>query len=130
MLDLKALDELAAHARAKGVASLTVEAGGWRLAIAFDAPSGQPQPASPAWRATVRAAAFGRLVPRVEAGAHVHHGDIVALLQVGRVYLPVRAPEDGTVTGLLAGAGDLVGYGDAIMELECEPEGPADEQGG
>jgi acetyl-CoA carboxylase biotin carboxyl carrier protein len=55
--------------------------------------------------------------PLAPCGSRMRAGQTVALLQIGALLLPIEAPRDGAVTGLLAQHGALVGYGTEIIEL-------------
>jgi biotin carboxyl carrier protein len=52
------------------------------------------------------------------AGAEVHRGDILLLLEAMKMELPVRAPVDGRVLIVNCRAGDLVQPGALLIELE------------
>ncbi len=58
-----------------------------------------------------------RAAPLAQSGQRVSRGDVVALLCIDALYLPVTAPRDGVIGELLAGPGDLVGYGTALFRL-------------
>ncbi|SDR21530.1 acetyl-CoA carboxylase biotin carboxyl carrier protein [Rhizobiales bacterium GAS113] len=50
-------------------------------------------------------------------GSRVRAGQVLALLQIGALLVPVSAPRDGQVAGVLAAHGALVGYGTKVIEL-------------
>jgi acetyl-CoA carboxylase biotin carboxyl carrier protein len=52
-------------------------------------------------------------------GARVSRGQVLGLLQIGSLLLPVYAPCDGFVTGVLVPHGTAVGYGTPLVELRC-----------
>lgn len=60
-----------------------------------------------------------RGTPLAPCGARIRAGQTVALLQIGALLLPVDAFRDGTVTGLLADDGALVGFGTEIIEFSA-----------
>ncbi|HBX7940856.1 TPA: acetyl-CoA carboxylase biotin carboxyl carrier protein subunit [Klebsiella pneumoniae] len=53
----------------------------------------------------------------VSEGQHVASNDILALVQVGPLYLPVRSPVAGTLKSLMAPAGSRLEYGSEIALL-------------
>lgn len=53
----------------------------------------------------------------VSEGQHVAPNDILALVQVGPLYLPVRSPVAGTLKNLVAPAGSRLEYGSEIALL-------------
>lgn len=55
--------------------------------------------------------------PLVADGEPVKAGRPLALVRVGDLLLPVRAPAAGTVARALVRDDTLVGYGDALLEL-------------
>ena len=54
----------------------------------------------------------------VSEGQHVAPNDILALVQVGPLYLPVRSPVAGTLKNLVAPAGSRLEYGSEIALLQ------------
>jgi acetyl-CoA carboxylase biotin carboxyl carrier protein len=52
-----------------------------------------------------------------QRGQHVAPNDILALVQVGPLYLPVRSPVAGTLKSLVATAGSRLEYGSEIALL-------------
>lgn len=91
--------------------------------VAPAAPASAPAPA-PAAR-VVRAGSVGVLLhthplradPLVRVAQEVVEGQVLALLKIGLVLLPVRAPCTGTVGRILAAHESTVGFGDALFEL-------------
>lgn len=59
----------------------------------------------------------GRAEPLCAFGKAVQLGSLVALLQVGSLLLPVRAPCDGLAGDWLVAPGSTVGYGTPLLEL-------------
>jgi acetyl-CoA carboxylase biotin carboxyl carrier protein len=57
--------------------------------------------------------------PLAPCGSRIRAGQTVALLQIGALLLPIGAPRDGSVTGVLVPHGTLVGYGTKIIELSA-----------
>lgn len=62
----------------------------------------------------------GRAEPLVALGQAVQSGSLLALLQVGPLLLPVRAPCNGLAGPWLAAPGSVVGYGTPLLELHRE----------
>jgi acetyl-CoA carboxylase biotin carboxyl carrier protein len=56
--------------------------------------------------------------PLASARGRVARGQPLGLLRIGAVLQPVRSPRDGILARFLAPDGSLVGYGDALFELE------------
>jgi len=56
--------------------------------------------------------------PLVRIGEHVPAGQLLGLLQIGPLLLPVTAPLAGVVAAMLVVAGQAVGYGTALVELQ------------
>ena len=79
-------------------------------------------------RFTVKASQVGILLhrhpiqqaPLAPSGSRIRAGQTVALLQIGALLLPIEAPRDATVAGLLVQHGALVGYGSEIIELSSD----------
>jgi acetyl-CoA carboxylase biotin carboxyl carrier protein len=77
---------------------------------------------------TVRAGSVGvlrlshplRAQPLVQRGQTVSAGQTLALLQIGAVLLPVGAPCAGTLGQWLTQDGVVVGYGQALIDMEEE----------
>lgn len=59
-----------------------------------------------------------RTVPLASPGAVVRAGQVVGLLRIGALLLPVTAPQDGILAGMLAEQGAIVGYGAPLVELQ------------
>lgn len=57
--------------------------------------------------------------PLVRIGERVPAGQLLGLLQIGPLLLPVHAPLDGVVAAMRAAAGQAVGYGAALVELQA-----------
>lgn len=129
MLTPEELADLAAHARARGLAALTVEAEDWNLRLEFQPlpavqPAAPPATCEPATQ-PVETTGFGTFLPAhplaptpfAAPGKAVREGGVLALLRTGLIYRPVRAPTDGTLDCLLVEADTLVGYGEAVARL-------------
>ena len=56
--------------------------------------------------------------PLASARSRVSRGQPLGLLRIGAVLQPVRSPRDGILARVVALDGALVGYGDALFELE------------
>ncbi len=130
MLTPDEIADILAHAERRGIRALAVEEPGFALRLEFpapcealSAPRPDPQPAQSS--IPIKATGFGRLLAAAPLsgadfagpGRHVEQGEIVALLQVGPLYRPVRAPAPGIVEARLVEPGALVGYGDEILRL-------------
>ena len=57
------------------------------------------------------------VTPLVPLGESVRSGGIVALIQIGFVYVPVIASADGTLAKVLTAPGTLVGFGTPLLEI-------------
>ena len=55
--------------------------------------------------------------PLAEEGEHVAAGQVVALLQVGALLQPVRAPSDGVLSSVRPADGALIGFGDPLFDI-------------
>ena len=106
--------------------SLRLQREGRRIVVAPDEPVPGPaveHVAAPGIAAT--ASSVGVFLHRhplhhtalAEAGATVRCGQVVGLLQIGALLLPVPAPCEGVVAGMLAEHGSPVGYGARLVEL-------------
>lgn len=88
--------------------------------VPFDTAGNEPEPR------VVAAASVGvflhghplRAEPLVSPGAVVRAGQVVGLLRIGALLLPVTAPQDGILAGMLAEQGAIVGYGTPLVELQ------------
>lgn len=56
--------------------------------------------------------------PYVQMGDVISPGQLVGVLRVGTLFLPVRAAVAGRVRQVSAADGQIVGYGQALIELE------------
>jgi biotin carboxyl carrier protein len=58
--------------------------------------------------------------PYVRAGSHVRAGDAVGILEVMKMFNPIRAEVSGTITRVLveAGAGQIVSKGQPLFEID------------
>jgi acetyl-CoA carboxylase biotin carboxyl carrier protein len=87
--------------------------------------TGQGQATAPA-STVVRAGSVGLLLhshplreePLVRMGDEVVAGQAVALLRIGLVLLAVPAPRPGKVARIVAAHESVVGFGDALIEIE------------
>lgn len=88
--------------------------------VPFDTAGNEPEPS------VVAAASVGvflhghplRAEPLVPPGAVVRAGQVVGLLRIGALLLPVTAPQEGILAGMLAEQGTIVGYGTPLVELQ------------
>jgi len=130
VLSLAQIKELVIFARQRAIDYFEVSQPNFALKIEFlseEGSSWQSESVSrSAWE--VRADCFGYLVTSAPAsgrvlaplGSSVAKGDVLALLQIGALYRPVRAPVAGTVAAIFASAGDLVEFGSKVFEIEQE----------
>ncbi len=58
-----------------------------------------------------------RTDPLAETGRFVAAGAVLGLLRVGPLLVEIRAPEAGTVSGVVADEGALVGFGTPLFRL-------------
>jgi acetyl-CoA carboxylase biotin carboxyl carrier protein len=63
-----------------------------------------------------------RETPFVSVGSRVQANSIVGLLKIGCIYSPVVSSAAGIVRTVKANSGDLLGYGETVLTLECECE--------
>ena len=54
----------------------------------------------------------------VSAGAQVHRGDTLVILEAMKMELPIRADSDGTVAAVCCKPGDLVQPGTTLVEID------------
>ena len=106
--------------------SLRLRRGGGAAPVDEAVPVPSQQPVTVVRRTAVATApAVGLLLHRhpqrdaalAPVGARVKAGQPLALLQIGTLLVPVPAPCDGVVTRHVALDGEIVGYGDAVVEL-------------
>lgn len=55
--------------------------------------------------------------PFVREGQRVHRGQVLCIIEAMKAMNEVKAPCDGTVSAIRASNGDLVSYGDTILEI-------------
>jgi biotin carboxyl carrier protein len=55
--------------------------------------------------------------PIVSVGGPVRAGDVIALIQIGSIYVPVVANTDGTLAKILTVPQTLVGFGTPLLEI-------------
>ena len=58
-----------------------------------------------------------RSAPLMRIGARVKAGDTVALLRIGQLLVPVKAPAGGVIVRVLVSDHSTVGYGCELIEL-------------
>lgn len=123
--DVRLLDELVALMREGGLTRLTYAQGGASITLVLpEEGSVAARPALPP--RMVLSPGMGVFTPRhplaaepyVRPGSAVKPGDILALLAVGPVLTAIEAPFAGTVRRVLPEEGDLVGFEDALIEIE------------
>jgi acetyl-CoA carboxylase biotin carboxyl carrier protein len=122
------LSQIAAWMQAAGIAEIELRSNGKAIRMQIggtgEASVVTGTPAAAVGR-HIRSTGIGTLLlahplrkePLVKAGDAVKQGDVVALLQVGPAYLPVKAPSDGVIGAVVAEAGTRVGFGSPIFEL-------------
>ncbi|WP_411036869.1 hypothetical protein [Shinella sp. BYT-45] len=57
-------------------------------------------------------------VPLAGEGGMLEAGSLAGFVEIGPMLLPVIAPEAGIVAKIHARAGELIGYGDAVLTME------------
>lgn len=70
----------------------------------------------------------GRAAPLCVSGEAVEAGHLLALLQVGSLLLPVRAPCAGRVDAWRVASGSVVGYGTELLSLHPDAARAAPEE--
>jgi acetyl-CoA carboxylase biotin carboxyl carrier protein len=55
----------------------------------------------------------------VRIGERVRTGQVLALLRIGALLVPVKAPREGIALGPLVAEGATVGYGTPVLELSA-----------
>lgn len=120
--DLDKITALVAALKDSGVGEASVSGADWSLSIRFVG-AGREEPLGPI---EVRADKFGHVsmsneatgTPFVSVADHVAKGDIIALVRIGLLALPIRATTAGRVSRICVNEGDLVEYGDGLIEIE------------
>ena len=64
--------------------------------------------------------AVGIFRPDVKPGARVRSGDRIAIVDLLGIPQDVISPIDGTLVEVLAGAGDVVEYGEEVAAVESD----------
>ena len=72
---------------------------------------------SPKQGKTVKAPLLGMFTSKVSAGDHVKRGDILCMIEAMKMMNEVVSPEDGTVSEILAGDGELVEFGQELFVI-------------
>ncbi|MFT4015080.1 MAG: hypothetical protein QM682_17165 [Paracoccus sp. (in: a-proteobacteria)] len=118
MLTETQIDELTTHARACGVAAVEIATESWSLRLEPGL-AVAPPPAPPP--TMVKAPGMGRFHPAARRGEVVARGQVIGFLRTGALLRPLRASASGTLSALLAGPGDLIGYAQEIAAIQ--PDG-------
>jgi acetyl-CoA carboxylase biotin carboxyl carrier protein len=124
----KDLSQIAAWMQAAGIAEIELLSGGKLVRMRVGGPGDTVSVTSAPMSAEKRhitSTGIGTLQlfhplrkgPFVAIGDTVAKGDVVALLQVGPVYLSVTAPTDGVIGGIVAEAGTRAEFGSPIFWL-------------
>ncbi len=60
------------------------------------------------------------VIERIDAtvGAKVRHGDILIIQEAMKMHNRIRAPHDGTIKAIAVAAGEKVGKGQILIEME------------
>lgn len=136
-LTLRQLRMLARTLRATTINSIELQSAGWSLRMTHTPRPPQPAPAipvaSPAVTTPLCASAPGQVLLRhpllehdfATAGAHVARHQLLALLQVGPLYLPLRSPAAGTVISFAISHAQAVEYGSEILRIREDVPPPA-----
>lgn len=131
-MSFKDIEHLALLLDRSGVSAIEIEESDGRLRLVMETVAAplpaarhqvarQPEPEGLVARAAIAglflAAHPWRAKPFVEPGQVVKAGEVVGLIKVGPVYAPVVSPAAGTVSGIIAEIGALVGYGTPLVAL-------------
>lgn len=135
-LALTELRQVARKMRAAGLASIELSGRNWMVRLHYDPtpplhnveppalPSVVSIPVAPACTA-IAAPMPGKIllqhplnnVAYARVGQQVKRDDLLALVQVGSLYLPVTSPADGTLTSIAVTQDQRVEYGSEIAHL-------------
>lgn len=132
---LPELRQVARKMRAAGLGSIELKGKNWSVRLQYDpgllASAAQPAtpavtslPAAPACTA-VCAPMPGKILLQhplngqayAQPGQQVKQDDLLALVQVGSLYLPVNSPADGTLAAISVAQGQLVEYGSEVVVI-------------
>ena len=121
-MTLDEIETLALRMRAQGLDELEYSSGGTSIVLRSRAVAEIPPPP----RKLAKAPMFGhflpihpqRQAPEVMPGDAVEAGQFLGFVDAGGVLHPVTAPVAAVVGRILPEAGALVGYGEAIVELD------------
>lgn len=134
VLPLPTLRALARKMRTSQLSNIALSGAQWSVRMTFVAqPSPLPAPADPAPSPlpamhSITAPMPGTLLHRhphsttdfVAPQQHVQAGEVVALVQLGPLYVPAIAPHSGTVAAIVASSHALVEYAEEILVLHGE----------
>lgn len=133
---LPELRQVARKMRAAGLGSIELNGKNWSVRLQYDpglllvsaaqpaTPAVASLPAAPACTA-VCAPMPGKILLQhplngqayAQPGQQVKQDDLLALVQVGSLYLPVNSPADGTLTAISVAQGQLVEYGSEVVVI-------------
>lgn len=128
-IPLPTLRALARKMQSSGLNSLALDGKQWSLRLTFAAAPAAPAPATlpapeiPPITQRIGAPMPGKLLRRhphsqqdfVAPGQHIAAGEVVALVQVGPLYVPVISPDDGTVQSFAAEHLSAVEYDEEVL---------------
>ncbi len=130
-IPLPTLRALARKMQSSGLSSLALDGKHWSVRLAFAATPAAPAPVSarvpapetPPLTQRIGAPMPGTLLRRhphsqqdfVAPGQQMVAGEVVALVQVGPLYVPVRSPTSGTIRSLTAEHLSAVEYDEEIL---------------
>ncbi|PIF23592.1 acetyl-CoA carboxylase biotin carboxyl carrier protein [Candidatus Pantoea floridensis] len=133
-IPLPTLRALARKMQTAGLSSLALDGKHWSVRLTFAATPSAPSPVSamvPSPEISLITQRIGAPMPGTLLRRHpqsqqdfvavdqwVQAGDIVALVQVGPLYVPVRSPTNGTIRSLTAEHLSAVEYDEGILTLE------------
>lgn len=126
-MTLDEIERAIALAKSRGLAELEVGIGqGGRLKVIVNRPhrrvalaTAAPRPAKA--KDAIRTRYFGVFadaVPPIRVGDRVTEHQIVGFLELGEIRFAIQAEKAGKVASKPVKAGDLVGYGETVFELE------------
>lgn len=122
MIDAAFLGDLLRRMLAAGLVELELADGDRRVALRL----GTTPPPQQVSTFSVKAGAVGHFRtshPRrpdtaIQTGARVGQGAVLGYLELGATLTAIVAPAEGTVTGIVPEAGQLVGYGEHVFTIE------------
>ncbi|MCW5719700.1 MAG: hypothetical protein KIS86_01010 [Devosia sp.] len=120
MLTERQIEELVAHARACRVAAVEISGDDWLLRLEPGRVHAAPARPAPPEPVTLFANGMGRFHPawpEARPGEFVPQGQAIGFLRTGAILRPLRALAGGTLSALLVGTDELVGYGQPVATI-------------